>query len=63
MHAMRKMTAKGFLKSEFLMNLETLKDGIRRKLESFNKTKKEEDGVCFLSMTVIITQKVLFYSL
>ena len=30
------------------MNLETLKDEIWRKLESFKKTKKEEDGVTAL---------------
>ena len=42
------MSAKGFLKSEFFMNLETLKDEIWRKLESFNKTKKEEHGVTAL---------------
>ena len=40
---MRKMTTKGFLKSEFLIILETLEDEIWRKLESFNKAEKEED--------------------
>ena len=40
--------SKRFLKIWILMNLETLKDEIWRKLESFNKTKKEEDGVTAL---------------
>ena len=43
-----KLTASDLLKSEFLMNLETLKDEIWRKLELFSKTKKEEAGVTAL---------------
>ena len=34
------------------MNLETLNDEIWRKLELFNKTKKEEDGVTVLQKMV-----------
>ena len=40
--------SKKFLEIRILMNLETLKDEIWRKLESFNKTKKEEHGVTAL---------------
>ena len=40
--------SKKFLEIRILMNLETLKDEIWRKLESFNKTKKEGHGVTAL---------------